>query len=222
MLLISAFSVLCCSLVLAIAASHFTPIVFSPESSQYGEDGLVENAELIDALTKTAQYVHTARPWHLSSGYCMDIVNKAPSSYSGYAVSPVIHSSDTSQCGEDILEDAEFLGAMDKAVQMLKVPRSCKDIFNASPSSSSGYYNITINNGSIVQVYCDMEGTHCGGEGGWTRVTFVNMSEPGATCPQGLVERNFSSLPLCSSVRNIGGCSGPIFSTPSRYSKVCG
>ena len=103
---------------------------------------------------------------------------------------------------------------------MLKVSRSCKDIFNASPSS--GYYNITINNGSIVnyiiynafeinnrliiisliistlmsvfiamlcingsivQVYCDMEGTRCGAEGGRTRVAFVNMSEPGATCP---------------------------------------
>ena len=80
----------------------------------------------------------------------MDIVNRAPSLYSGYAVSPVIYSSDTSQCGEDILEDAKLLGALDQAVQMLKVPRSCKDIFNASPSSSSGYYNITINNGSIV------------------------------------------------------------------------
>ena len=224
MLVKSAFSVLCYSLVLAVAASHFTPIVFSPESSQSWDACLVENAELIDALTKTAQYVHIARPWHLSSGYCMDIVNtcREPSSYSGYAVSPVIYSSDTSQCGEDILEDAEFLGALDKAAQMVKVPRSCKDILNASPSSSSGYYNITINNGSIVQVYCDMEGTHCGGEGGWTRVAFVNMSEPGATCPQGLVERNFSSLTLCSSVRNTGKCSGPIFSTPSRYSKVCG
>ena len=106
MLVKSAFSVLCYSLVLSFEASHFTPIVFSPESSQSWDAGLVENAELIDALTKTAQYIHTAQPWHLSSGYCMDIVNRIPSSYSGYAVSPVIYSSDTSQCGEDILEDS--------------------------------------------------------------------------------------------------------------------
>ena len=46
---------------------------------------------------------------------------------------------------------------------------SCKSIVNVNPSASSGYYNITTTN--AVQVYCDIEGTHCGGEGGWTRVT---------------------------------------------------
>ena len=54
MLVKSAFSVLCCSLVLAVAGGYFTSIVFSPESSQSGDAGLVENAELIDALMKTA------------------------------------------------------------------------------------------------------------------------------------------------------------------------
>ena len=98
---------------------------------------------------------------------------------------------------------------------------TCKSIVDYCPSAPSGYYNITTTNGSTAMVYCDMEGTHCGG-GGWTRVAFVNMSEPSATCPQGLVERKFSSLTLCSSVRNTGKCSGPIFSTPIRYSKVCG
>ena len=31
-----------------------------------------------------------------------------------------------------------------------------------------------------MQVYCDMEGTNCGGEGGWTSVEYVNMSQ---RCP---------------------------------------
>ena len=46
-----------------------------------------------------------------------------------------------------------------------------------------------------MQVYCDMERTNCGGEGGWTRVTYVNMSQPGATCPQGLEQQRSMGLP---------------------------
>ena len=33
-----------------------------------------------------------------------------------------------------------------------------------------------------------MEGSHSDGEGGWTRVAFVNMSEPYSSCPPGLVQ----------------------------------
>ena len=50
---------------------------------------------------------------------------------------------------------------------------SCKSILDDNPSAPSGYYYITSPNGSAVQVYCDMEGTHCGGEGGWTRVAML-------------------------------------------------
>ena len=31
-----------------------------------------------------------------------------------------------------------------------------------------------------------MEGSNCDGKGGWMRVAYLNMSEPGATCPPGL------------------------------------
>ena len=54
--------------------------------------------------------------------------------------------------------------------------RSCQEILYCFPSASSGYYQITAPNGSLVKVYCDMEGINCGGEGGWTRVAYVNMS----------------------------------------------
>ena len=67
-----------------------------------------------------------------------------------------------------------------------------------------------------------MEGTNCNGEGGWTRVAFVNMSEPGATCPQGLTQRNLSGLTLCEK-SSTGGCSSTIFSTLAlNYSQMCG
>ena len=47
---------------------------------------------------------------------------------------------------------------------------SCADLHEAYPDFKSGYYNITLTNGSIVTVYCDMEGINCDEEGGWTRV----------------------------------------------------
>ena len=65
---------------------------------------------------------------------------------------------------------------------------SCYDILQTHPTAPSGYYYITLSNGSRVEVYCDMKGSHCDGEGGWTRVAFINMSEPGSSCPPGLVK----------------------------------
>ena len=57
---------------------------------------------------------------------------------------------------------------------------------SSNQSAPSGYYSITTANGSAVQVYCDMEETHCGGEGGWTRVNYINKTQAGAICPLGL------------------------------------
>ena len=67
-----------------------------------------------------------------------------------------------------------------------------------------------------------MEGTNCNGEGGWTRVAFVNMSEPGATCPVGLTQIEQSGLTLCS--RNDSNLiQSTIFATLRlNYSAVCG
>ena len=68
---------------------------------------------------------------------------------------------------------------------------SCADILYCNPSASSGYYQIQADNGSLVQVYCDMEGTNCGGEGGWTRVTYLNMTNSFSQCPN-----NFSIMTI--------------------------
>ena len=65
---------------------------------------------------------------------------------------------------------------------------SCSHLHKIKSTFPSGYYNLTLSNGSRVEVYCDMKGSHCDGEGGWTRVAFVNMSIPGSSCPPGLVQ----------------------------------
>ena len=107
--------------------------------------------------------------------------------------------------------------------------RSCSDILIANPDATSGYYNLIITNGSIISIYCDMEGNNCGEEGGWTRIVFVNMSELGTTCPTGLTEGQYDNITLCGlSHTALDGtydpvCNSTFFSTYGlNYSKVCG
>ena len=67
-----------------------------------------------------------------------------------------------------------------------------------------------------------MEGTNCGGEGGWTRVAFVKMSQPGATCPTGLTQIQVSGLTLCSR-DNTNTVQSAVFTTLGlSFSAVCG
>ena len=135
----------------------------------------------------------------------------------------------SSECDQyDPLQDQELTKVLGQVQQQLGPPgcnapnkRSCQKIHFCSPSAPSGYYQICVPNGSLVQVYCDMEGNNCGEEGGWTRVAYVNMSQSGATCPQGLTQTTLSGLTLCG--RNGSGCQSTVFSTLGlNYSQVCG
>ena len=133
----------------------------------------------------------------------------------------------TSQCGVQ-QDDPQLVAALRQVEQHIGPPgcnpprnRSCLEILQCFPYVSSGYYQIQTANNLYVQVYCDMEGTNCGGEGGWTMVAYVNMTQAGATCPQGLIQRTVSGLTLCG--RNSSGCDGTMFSTFGlNYSRVCG
>ena len=144
---------------------------------------------------------------------------------------PVTYSSQssTAECGHsDPLQDDQLMEALTKIHQELGPPgcnspqnRSCQEILYCFPSAPSGYHEIRVPNGSLVQVYCDMEGTNCGGQGGWMRVAHVNMSQDGTSCPQGLAQKNMSGLTLCG--QNATGCQGTLFSALDlSYSRVCG
>ena len=135
----------------------------------------------------------------------------------------------SSECGQfDPLQDEQLMEALRQVHQQLGPPgcnpprnRSCQGILHCFPLALSGYFQITAPNGSLVQVYCDMEGTNCGGEGGWTRVAYVNMSQSGATYPQRLTKYIHSGLTLCG--RDNAGCKRTVFSTLGlSYSQVCG
>ena len=133
----------------------------------------------------------------------------------------------TSQCGVQ-QDDPQLVAALRQVEQHIGPPgcnpprnRSCLEILHCFPYVSSGYYQIQTANNSCVQIYCDMEGANCGGEGGWMRVAYVNMTQAGATCPQGLTQRTKSGLTLCG--RSSSGCDGTVFSTLGlNYSRVCG
>ena len=52
-------------------------------------------------------------------------------------------------------------------------------------------------------------------------MTHVNMSQSGASCPQGLTQKTMSELTLCG--QSATGCQGTFFSALGlSYSRVCG
>ena len=150
---------------------------------------------------------------------------------SGFAPVTYSHQSTTAECGQSdpLQDDQQLMEVLSRIHQELGPPgcnppknRSCQEILHCFPSALSGYHDIRVPNGSLVQVYCDMEGTNCGGQGGWTRVAHVNMSQSGASCPQGLTQKILSNLTLCGQNGN-RGCQGTTFSSLGiSYSRVCG
>ena len=99
---------------------------------------------------------------------------------------------------------------------------SCKLIYQCSLSTvPSGYYWINTSTGA-TRMYCTMNLIHCGDTtGGWTRVAYINMTDPGETCPGGL---NYISSPvrMCAQSRS-GGCSSVTLPPhEGSYTKVCG
>ena len=102
---------------------------------------------------------------------------------------------------------------------------SCQEILNSNPGAVSGEYSIYTSNGTVITVYCKMENTSYCGEGGWTRIAYINMTQPGASCPNGFVTLNYTNINhnLCGNNRNTGGCNSTFFNTNGlNYSKVCG
>ena len=151
-------------------------------------------------------------------------------SYSFGAFTPaVIPAKFFNLCGQNnFVKSAEYLDFLEQVHHQLGPPgcnpprnRSCQEILYCFPSASSDYYQIHAANGSLIPVYCNMEGTNCGNTTGWTRVAYLNMTQPGATCPQSLNLETRSGLTLC--YRHGSGCHSTVYSTLGlSYSQVCG
>ena len=100
---------------------------------------------------------------------------------------------------------------------------SCSDIIYTCPS---GYYWVRSSNGTAVQVYCDVERLcSCNSTGGWTRVAYLNMTDPSQQCPSAWTLQTRSSEPrrLCGKRSSGRGCDSVTYSTfGMNYSHVCG
>ena len=104
-------------------------------------------------------------------------------------------------------------------------PLSCKQILSKIPNSPSGHYILTPNNGATnYSTYCDM-GTLCDSGGGWTRLAYLDMSDPTQNCPSALELYQSGSVRACGrSLSNIPvGCASVQFpSNGISYSQICG
>ena len=162
--------------------------------------------------------------------FCIFIFLHCSKFTEGSTFQPVVHEASSSfQCGQsDIFEDDNKLMESLKTIRHQIPPpgcnplSACSDIPRCYSSASSGYYQIKAANGSAVQAYCDTEGTNCGGEGGWMRVAYLNMTDPSSQCPVGFRVETANKR-FCIRNTSSGGCS-PILaeSFGLNYSKVCG
>ena len=96
---------------------------------------------------------------------------------------------------------------------------NCRDIVDCNPLAPSGLYWLQAAN-IIKKAFCDLETKHCSTTG-WMRVVYLNMTEPGASCPTSFRQIN-TPAKLCG--RHIApGCSSVTYPVEGiRYSKVCG
>ena len=128
----------------------------------------------------------------------------------------------SSQCGQHNHFDEQLTNLLRQQLPVQNASCIHVSILNGNPSAPSGYYYITTTNGSCVEVYCDMEGTNCGGEGSWTRVAHVNMTQPGASCPHGLEQQSFNENEYCGRFSSGEGCVLAAINTSFSYQQVCG
>ena len=132
-----------------------------------------------------------------------------------------------SNSSRSVLKDyllAQKIGSILQRPPPSYVPGSCVDIKDHWPHSPSGYYTIATSNGDTTTVYCHMEEL-CNTTGPWTRIAYLNMSDPTHQCPPGF--RLYTSNGVRACGRPFGssdGCQAQVyFSPPSKgYKEVCG
>ena len=108
-----------------------------------------------------------------------------------------------------------------QCIQPCPLPSSCKDIKENWPDSASGYYHIGGTKPSYI--YCNMEEL-CGSNEGWTRVGYLDMSNPSEECPTGFRLYESNGVRACGRPdSSVGSCQSVKFpSNGISYSQVCG
>ena len=104
---------------------------------------------------------------------------------------------------------------------------SCSSILLMNRNAPNDYYWIRLSNGSFARVYCDFN-RHCGCGGNrqqyaWTRVAFLNMSDPSHVCPENWITISSPVRTCGRGHTKRGGCDSTFYSTLGMtYRRVCG
>ena len=103
------------------------------------------------------------------------------------------------------------------------MPTSCKELYHSNPALPSGYYSIMTPQG-VERLYCEMDTINCGNiTGGWMRVAYIDMTDPGNTCPENLTYTVINSTRMCTRTHSGRyGCSVTFPTHGVPYTKVCG
>ena len=103
---------------------------------------------------------------------------------------------------------------------------SCRAISENRPDLPSGNYWIRSSDGNAIQVYCDMSRLCCNETTeGWTRVAFLNMTDPNQQCPQAWRELLVSGVRSCARTSTTSAsCDSAFYANTggNSYSQVCG
>ena len=100
---------------------------------------------------------------------------------------------------------------------------SCRELYQCNPALPTGYYNIATPQG-VERVHCEMNTSNCGNiTGGWMRAAYIDMTDPGSSCPENLTVTYQSSKRICRSSHTSAGCTTVTFPAHKvPYTNVCG
>ena len=156
----------------------------------------------------------------------------------GYQVCPTeeqleMARADITQDSRDTLLD--IIPCLSRGQIWEKPAVSCLEVAQCNSQLPSEYYWITSSNGTAIQVYCDMTrkcSCSTAAVGGWSRVAYINMTDPTHECPPAWMEitepvrtcgRANQTLSHPANPAMLGGCSSAKFSTSGiSYTHVCG
>ena len=130
-------------------------------------------------------------------------------------------STSTAGVADDILLIAQELLVLHNDSTAL--PTSCKELKSRSLDSSSAFYVLASANGSTdYAAYCNM-GLLCGSGGGWTRLAYLDMTDPTQNCLSGFRLYQSGGVRACGRPGSGGKCVSVQFpSNGISYSQICG
>ena len=127
-----------------------------------------------------------------------------------------VTSTSTAEVADDIsqiVQELQNATSVRNPIRLL----SCKDIKAVLPNSPTGVYHV-----NSRTTYCNMD-TLCGSGGGWTRIGYLDMTQPTHSCPSSLTLYEEDGYRVCRRSSNTPSCNSIILQNNGiSYSQICG